>query len=279
MKCVFEGCEKESAKRGLCNSHYLRLRRVGELEKYALGDNRGRYASKESIACSGVKECGKKESARGFCDACYQRKRKNGELKKIEIKNSGKICSVDGCLTKAQANGMCQTHYTRNKKYGDPLGNAPVKTGIPCATEGCNLPVIAKGMCSKCYSAWRKHGDPLKRSSWFNKRNNDLIDDQGYVLVYAPKHQNSRKSSRVPKHRLVMAEYLGRPLKNNENVHHKNGDKSDNRLENLELWVVSQPKGQRPQDLVEYAKKILKIYAKESKKLDALEYRNAVINE
>ncbi|GGI06374.1 HNH endonuclease [Egicoccus halophilus] len=69
--------------------------------------------------------------------------------------------------------------------------------------------------------------------------------------------------TKVGEHRLVMARALGRPLFPDETVHHRNGVRTDNQLENLELWSSAHPQGQRAEDKVAFARAILARYAPE----------------
>ena len=94
-----------------------------------------------------------------------------------------------------------------------------------------------------------------------NNKGGRIVDKSGYVSLWMPEHPNCRSAGYVHEHRVVMSKIIGRPLKSNENVHHKNGIRSDNRPENLELWVRAQPSGQRVCDLVEFANHILNEYS------------------
>lgn len=91
------------------------------------------------------------------------------------------------------------------------------------------------GYCQMHLGRIRKHGVPGPPNSI---RMTGHTDENGYRLLGGKRE-----------HRLVMERILGRPLESFENVHHINGIRGDNRPENLELWVVSQPSGQRATDL------------------------------
>ncbi len=270
--CSIEGCGRSVKARGLCDKHYLKARRGGDLALFS-GPGRGRYAPETSRTCPGVSECGKKECARGLCNSCYQIRRSDGSLPRLPKVNAGQRCRVNECVEDPVSLGYCGSHYRRFKLYGDPLASAPRKTGGDCRTDGCVGVVVADGLCRNCYGRRLKRGS-VEYSDKYLKRFKNVLDDKGYVLAPVPSHMNAKTIKRVREHRLVMASYLGRDLRENENVHHKNGIKSDNRLENLELWVSSQPSGQRPTDLMAWARSLLKLYVPDERKLKRLQYRN-----
>lgn len=71
----------------------------------------------------------------------------------------------------------------------------------------------------------------------------------------------------VKEHRYEMEKHLGRPLRGSENVHHVDGNRSNNQIDNLELWVKTQPCGQRVTDRVAAALELMHSYPEFLEKL------------
>lgn len=114
-----------------------------------------------------------------------------------------------------------------------------------------------------CRSCWAKSQKGEENTRWKGRYKNAA----GYILLKKHGHPNAQANGWILEHVFVMSEFLGRPLISHENVHHINGVRDDNRIENLELWSTSQPSGQRVTDKVEWAKQILALYEQDLDKI------------
>lgn len=166
-----------------------------------------------------------------------------------------RTCDVSGCELPHSARGYCVAHYRQWYTHGDPLirrNHSPYPAGAICAVPGCGRGnPLSRGMCGLHYTRWLKTGDPGEAAPRVMPRGQSRPRKRdGYIMV--AQGSPSRGGRLIAQHRLVMEEHLGRLLERWEHVHHKNGIRHDNRLENLELWCVRQPKGQRVADLVAF---------------------------
>lgn len=161
------------------------------------------------------------------------------------------ICGTEGCektLRESNKTGFCGPHTQSI--------NAMNKT--ICLVIDCIKFARTRGWCDTHYSNFRNHGDP----EWQDKRikqgivrapGTGGINAQGYIQFWV-------EGKMTLAHRIVMENMLGRNLLSEETVHHLNGDRTDNRPENLELWSSRQPKGQRVEDKISWAKELLLQY-------------------
>lgn len=115
---------------------------------------------------------------------------------------------------------------------------------------------LLKGKVNSCgcyYGRFDEFGNSKKRKI-------KVLNNHGYMTIYDPTHKRSDRNGYVREHILVMEDYLKRPVEKTEHIHHRNGIKTDNRIENLELWSKHHPFGQRVEDLVKYANDIISKY-------------------
>lgn len=171
-------------------------------------------------------------------------------------------CVVEDCDRNLFASGLCRTHHRWWKAGKEIKGEPRVhKYSGVCIAQDCGRPQKARKLCALHYSRWKEWRDMARVLSHVPQI--EFMDANGYVWANSY-HPENITGKGIYKHRMIMMNYLGRPLEKHENVHHKNGDRADNRLENLELWSTWQPAGQRVPDKVAWAKELLGLYEPEA---------------
>ena len=129
-------------------------------------------------------------------------------------------CSAEGCERQCCGRRLCRKHYQRARCNGTLPGFAE------CAASGCSRPYVKMKLCIIHYEIKRKTGQ-LNRSRAPNGTGNIHKGYRQFRLSDGLKYE----------HRLVMEKFLGRQLSRSEVVHHVNGDRLDNRLENLQVMT------------------------------------------
>lgn len=150
--CSVDDCANEFIAFGMCQTHYLRVKRSGSTDEPKRVHN----------VCS-VDGCELKATRKGLCNKHYSRVRLSGTTDDPTYGKS--ICSVTDCGKFVKGHGLCYTHLDKQKKYGDPLLTfAALKVKNPCEQCGSEIAMSFHSLkyCShRCYKRARA-GSPDK---------------------------------------------------------------------------------------------------------------------
>ena len=197
--------------------------------------------------------CNKEKSLRtkNFCHSCYQGLRKDGVnykkklFKKDLIGTKCQVCEKIRLKSNDIEKDLCASCYQK-KRYND----------------NPDLHVKHKKLC-RDYRRKQRGVDTELPLLCAPAGSGSIKKGQGYKVICKKEFRgmpHADKKGRIAEHTYVMMQHLGRPLFPKETVHHKNGIRDDNRIENLELRSSHHGPGQRIEDKIEWCKEFLKIY-------------------